>query len=196
MAKLNKKKVGVIAGGVAALAVIGVVATTLIVNGQSAPVTAAEPEGAATASDLIQFDLTSANVDGRPQIDPVPEAIAALEASGWQPAEAGKLTVVGSAYIPPLSFLAEDDNVTRLGSEADFAQLIADGLGALAAHQRLCPFLHLRQHALFLLDRGQCLLNDLGRRFFEMAFAGTAKVVRCLLQRQQGACLLHQRGVF
>ena len=33
MAKLNKKKVGVIAGGVAALAVIGVVATTLIVNG-------------------------------------------------------------------------------------------------------------------------------------------------------------------
>ena len=129
MAKLNKKKVGVIAGGVAALAVIGVVATTLIVNGQSAPVTAAEPEGAATASDLIQFDLTSANVDGRPQIDPVPEAIAALEASGWQPAEAGKLTVVGSAYIPPLSFLAEDDNVTRLGSEADFAQLIADGLG-------------------------------------------------------------------
>ena len=41
MAKLNKKKVGVIAGGVAALAVIGVVATTLLVNGQSAPVTAA-----------------------------------------------------------------------------------------------------------------------------------------------------------
>lgn len=75
------------------------------------------------------FDLTSANTEGRVRIDPVPEAVAALEASGFTPIEAGKLTVAASAYEAPLGFLAEDDNQTLLGVEPDIAQLVADGLG-------------------------------------------------------------------
>ncbi|MET0724837.1 MAG: ABC transporter substrate-binding protein [Leifsonia sp.] len=124
---VNKKKVGVIVGGVAVVAIVGGIIAAVAVNNIGSAAEAA-PAPAAT-SDAIRFDLTSANVDGRPQIDPVPEAVAALEASGFTPVNPGELTVVGSAYIPPLSFLAEDDNATLLGSEPDFAQLIADGLG-------------------------------------------------------------------
>lgn len=75
------------------------------------------------------FDLTSANAESRPRIDPIPEAVAALEASGFQPTEAGKLTVANGAFVPPISFLAEDDNQTLLGGDPDISQLVADGLG-------------------------------------------------------------------
>lgn len=76
------------------------------------------------------FDLTTGNLDTRPHIDPVPEAVAALEASGFTPAQAGKLTVaLGGAGSPPTSFFAEDDAQTIIGSDADFASLIAEGLG-------------------------------------------------------------------
>lgn len=75
------------------------------------------------------FDLTSKNAEGRPRIDPVPEAVAALEASGFTPVEAGKLTVANGAFTPPISFLAEDDNRTLLGADPDISQLVADGLG-------------------------------------------------------------------
>jgi polar amino acid transport system substrate-binding protein len=75
------------------------------------------------------FDLSSANAEGRPRIDPIPEAVAALEASGFEPIQEGKLTIAHSAYEPPLGFLAEDDNRTLLGIEPDIAQLVADGLG-------------------------------------------------------------------
>lgn len=91
-----------------------------------------EPSGsavAAPAADAPQFDLSSANADDRVRIDPVPEAVAALEASGFTPIQAGKFTVAHSAYEPPLGFLAEDDNRTLLGVEPDIAQLVADGLG-------------------------------------------------------------------
>lgn len=129
---INKKKLGVIVGGVAVVAIAGGVIAAVAVNANGA--NSAEAATASTAqpkaeTQAIQFDLTSKNVEGRPAIEAVPEAVAALKESGFQPVEAGKLTVVGSAYIPPLSFLAEDDNATRLGSEADFAQLIANGLG-------------------------------------------------------------------
>ena len=75
------------------------------------------------------FDLSTANLDDRPRIDPVPEAVEALEASGFEPIQPGKLTVASSAYEAPLAFLAEDDNRTLLGIEPDIAQLVADGLG-------------------------------------------------------------------
>lgn len=124
---VNKKKVGVIVGGVAVVAIVGgIIAAVAINNGGSTAEAAPAPT---PTSEAIKFDLTSKNVEGRPRIDPVPEAVAALKASGFKPITAGTLTVVGSAYIPPLGFLAEDDNSTLLGSEPDFGQLIADGLG-------------------------------------------------------------------
>lgn len=82
-----------------------------------------------TSATESPFDLTTANLDGRPRIDPIPEAVAALEASGFEPIEAGKFTVANGAFTPPLSFLAEDDNLTLLGTDPDISQLIADGLG-------------------------------------------------------------------
>lgn len=75
------------------------------------------------------IDLTSANVDSRVHIDPVDEAVAALEASGFEPINEGQLTVAINPYVAPLSFAAEDDPNLVLGSEADTAQLVADGLG-------------------------------------------------------------------
>ncbi|TFV98057.1 ABC transporter substrate-binding protein [Orlajensenia leifsoniae] len=124
----NKKKVGVIVGGVAVVAIVGGIIAAVAVNGAGGGSAEAAPAPTPTSTEL-EFDLTSKNVDGRPRIDPVPEAVAALKASGFEPVTAGSLTVVGSAYIPPLGFLAEDDNATLLGSEPDFGQLIADGLG-------------------------------------------------------------------
>jgi len=84
---------------------------------------------AAPASD-VGFDLTSANVDSRPHIEPIPEAVAALEASGFEPIQEGRLTVaLGGAGAPPTSFFAEDDARTIIGSDPDFASLVAEGLG-------------------------------------------------------------------
>lgn len=75
------------------------------------------------------FDLTTQNAKDRPRISPVPEAVAALAASGFTPTKSGALTVAHAPFTPPILFLAEDNNKTVLGSDADFAQLIADGLG-------------------------------------------------------------------
>lgn len=76
------------------------------------------------------FDLTTANLDTRPHIEAVPEAVAALKKSGFSPIQAGKLTAaLGGAGTPPTSFFAEDDAQTILGSDADLASLIAEGLG-------------------------------------------------------------------
>lgn len=76
------------------------------------------------------FDLTTGNLDTRPHIDPVDDAVAALEASGFEPIEAGKLTVaINGAGAPPTAFFAEDDAQTIIGSDSDFGSLIAEGLG-------------------------------------------------------------------
>lgn len=74
------------------------------------------------------FDLTTKNAENRPHQEPVQEAIDALEASGFTPINEGYLTVAISPYTAPLALAAEDDPNTIIGSEADFAQLIADGL--------------------------------------------------------------------
>ncbi|WP_125099424.1 transporter substrate-binding domain-containing protein [Leucobacter chromiireducens] len=92
----------------------------------AAPAPAAE----STAGAEAPFDLTTGNLDTRPHIEPVPEAVAALEESGFSPVQAGKLTIaLGGAGSPPTSFFAEDDAQTIIGSDADFASLIAEGLG-------------------------------------------------------------------
>lgn len=105
----------------------------LAIGGLAACSSAAPGDAAANIADTpaveSPFDLTSANADGRPRIDPIPEAVAALEASGFEPIVDGKLTVAHGAFVPPISFLAEDDNQTLLGGDPDIAQLIADGLG-------------------------------------------------------------------
>lgn len=103
--------------------------------GGLAACSSAAPGGEAAANTVdtpvveSPFDLTSANADGRPRIDPIPEAVAALKASGFEPIVDGTLTVAHGAFTPPISFLAEDDNQTLLGGDPDIAQLIADGLG-------------------------------------------------------------------
>jgi len=74
------------------------------------------------------LDLTSKNADDRPHQEPVQAAIDALEASDFTPINEGYLTVAISPYTAPLALAAEDDPNTIIGSEADFAQLIADGL--------------------------------------------------------------------
>ncbi|PJJ62317.1 ABC transporter substrate-binding protein [Compostimonas suwonensis] len=131
---INRRQLGVIIGGVVVLALVGGgigVAVAVANNGTASA--EATPDGS-TEEQLaasVEFDLTSKNVDGRPQLDPVPEAVAALKAGGFTPVEPGKLTVAQTVKggQPPLVFAASDDNTTPLGSEADFAQLIADGLG-------------------------------------------------------------------
>ena len=110
----------------AALSLVGLTACGAVVTEKDK---VSEGAGKTPAAQESPFDLTSANADERPHIDPVPEAVAALEASGFEPIQEGKLTVAHSAYEAPLGFLAEDDNQTLLGVEPDIASLVAEGLG-------------------------------------------------------------------
>lgn len=125
MPSTTTRRTGAVIAALGALALAGLTACSSATSG---------PPGAAAAGDSpasteSPFDLTSKNADERVRIDPVPEAVAALKASGFTPIQPGKLTVAHSAYEPPLGFLAEDDNRTLLGVEPDIAQLVADGLG-------------------------------------------------------------------
>jgi len=119
---LRKKTAAVIAAA-AALALVGggITAVALTAGG------AADASGTPRASgDAPAFNLT-ADQD-RVRLGAVPDAVAALEAGGFEPVEEGKLTVVTSPYAAPLSLYADDDT-TLIGNEVDLAQLIADGLG-------------------------------------------------------------------
>ncbi|WP_395242541.1 transporter substrate-binding domain-containing protein [Agromyces sp. MMS24-K17] len=127
---INKKQVGVIVAGVAALALVGGGIWWAV--GSSGDSAAADSEASGTEEQVAaatQFDLTSQNAADRPTIEPVAAAVEALEASGFQPIEAGKLTVAISPFAAPLGVLASDDDATVIGTEADFGSLIADGLG-------------------------------------------------------------------
>jgi len=118
---LRKKTVAVIAG-VAALALIGGGVTAIALNTGGDAEASGTEKSAATGT---EFNLT-ADQD-RVRLDAIPEAVAALEAGGFSPVEAGKLTVVTSPYAAPLGLYADDDT-TLIGNEVDLAQLIADGL--------------------------------------------------------------------
>lgn len=127
---INKKQVGVIVAGVAALALVGGGIAWAVGAGTSA---AAEAAASGSTEEQVQaasqFDLTSQNAEDRPTIEPVQAAVDALEASGFSPIEPGKLTVAISPWAAPLGVLASDDDETVIGTEADFGSLIADGLG-------------------------------------------------------------------
>ncbi|GAA1965693.1 ABC transporter substrate-binding protein [Agromyces allii] len=128
---INKKQAGVIVAGVAAVALIGGGITWAVLAGANNSAEAADG-GSKTTEEQVeastQFDLTSQNAADRPSIEPVEAAVAALKESGFEPIEAGKLTVAISPFAAPLGVLASDDDTTIIGSEADFGALIADGL--------------------------------------------------------------------
>ncbi|MCU1446221.1 transporter substrate-binding domain-containing protein [Cryobacterium sp.] len=115
-----KKKTAVLIGGVAAVALVAGGITAAVLSSNSAEATPA------AAGETLAFNLGPDQ--DRVRQDEVPEAVAAIEASGFAPIEAGKLTVVVSPYVAPLGLYADDDT-TLIGNETDIAQLIADGLG-------------------------------------------------------------------
>jgi len=124
---INKRQIGLLVATALVVVVAAGGVAYAITNIRESDQVSTEQQVAAA----VEFDLTSKNVEGRPHIGAVPEAVEALKASGFQPIEAGKLTVVGTAGSggAPLGLLASDDNQTRIGSEADFGALIAEGLG-------------------------------------------------------------------
>ena len=118
-----KKKTAAVIAAVAAVAIVGGGITAFALNTGGNADASGTPEA---KGDAPAFNLT-ADQD-RVHLDAVPEAVASLEAGGFQPVEAGKLTVVTSPFAAPLALYADDDT-TLIGNEVDLAQLIADGLG-------------------------------------------------------------------
>ena len=116
-----KKKTAVVIGGVAAIALVAGGVTAFAFANQ-----ATTPKAEADTTTTIEFNLGPDQ--DRIRLDAVPEAVESLKASGFEPIEAGKLTVVTSPYAAPLALYADDDT-TLIGNEVDLAQLIADGLG-------------------------------------------------------------------
>ncbi|WP_109208780.1 MULTISPECIES: ABC transporter substrate-binding protein [Microbacterium] len=108
---------------------VGVVAVAVIVGGviwgvnQNAPAEAATPEPDPTSANVTTDELQWVRLD-----EPVAEAVAALEASGFEPIEPGKLTVAHSAYVPPLGYIPEGETLPA-GTEPNIGALIADALG-------------------------------------------------------------------
>lgn len=122
---ISKKQIGIIVGGVAVVALVGVGIGVLVNNLGSGDQAGSAEENVAAA---LSFDLTSQNAKDRPRLDAVDEAIASFDESGFQPIEAGKLTVAVTVGSAPLGITASDDNTTPLGLAADIGQLLADGL--------------------------------------------------------------------
>lgn len=121
------KKQGVALGvGIVAVAAVvgGVVAA---VNLGGAPVDAAPAAGSTPAAEknVASGDITWVHTE------PVPEAVAALEASGFEPIEAGKLAVAIGSFVPPLSYQPEGTSAATdvAGTEPNIGSLIAEGLG-------------------------------------------------------------------
>ncbi|WGW10823.1 ABC transporter substrate-binding protein [Saxibacter everestensis] len=117
---LRKKTVAAIVGATTAVLIAIAVITVVNIAGNRS-------EASDATSTAVRFNLTKDQ--NRIRLDQVPAAVDALKASGFEPVEAGRLTVVTSTDgSPPLNFYA-DDNTTVIGNEPDIAQLIADGLG-------------------------------------------------------------------
>lgn len=124
MALSKKQGVAVGVGVVAVAAIVGGVFAAVTLTGASAeaaPASSAKPtEGNVTTDEVTWFHT-----------DPVPEAVAALEASGFEPIEAGKLTVAIGAFVPPLSYQLDGTSAPAdvAGTEPNVGSLIAEGLG-------------------------------------------------------------------
>lgn len=123
------KKQGIVVG-------VGVAAIAAVVGGIAIAANAASGTPEATATDTAAAPSSSDSAAANPETgeivwihtDPIPEAVAALEASGFQPIQPGKLTVASSAYLPPLSYIPEGETEVA-GTEPNIGSLIAEGLG-------------------------------------------------------------------
>ncbi|MEV7756585.1 ABC transporter substrate-binding protein [Microbacterium sp. NPDC089180] len=119
------KKQGIALGVIAAalVAVVGVGVTI----GLTRPV---EAEAAAAPTATAGANPVTGDI---PRITgtAVPEAVAALKASGFTPIEPGKLTVAVGAFVPPLSYQPEGTTAATdvAGTEPNIGELIAEGLG-------------------------------------------------------------------
>lgn len=116
---VSKKQVGVIVAGVAVVAIVGGVIAGVVAN---------QPKSADAASGDTTKNASAEKILPVVTHDEVPEAIAALKASGFTPVEPGKLTVATSVYLPPLGYQPEGSKEPA-GTEPNFGKLIADGLG-------------------------------------------------------------------
>jgi len=112
------KKQGIALGVIAAalVAVVGV-GVTIGLNRPADAVAAPEPSASATNTPTEWVHT-----------DAVPDAVAALKASGFTPIEPGKLTVAVGAFTPPLSYVPERETLPS-GTEPNIGSLIAEGLG-------------------------------------------------------------------
>lgn len=112
---------------------VGVIAVAAIVGGVFAAVNLSS--GAAEAAPAASPTASKANTTTDEitwfHTDPVPEAVEALQESGFQPIEAGKLTVAIGAFVPPLSYQPEGTSAATdvAGTEPNIGSLIAEGLG-------------------------------------------------------------------
>lgn len=114
---LSKKQgiaIGVIAAAVVAVVGVG---TAIGLNRPAEAVAAPEPSASASTGE-IEWVHT----------DAVPDAVAALKASGFQPIEPGKLTVAVGAFVPPLSYVPDGETLPA-GTEPNIGSLIAESLG-------------------------------------------------------------------
>ena len=112
---LSKKQsiaIGVIAAAVVAVVGVGVALGT---NRPAEAAAAPEPSASAPAVEWVHTD-------------PIPDAVAALEASGFTPIEPGKLTVAVGAFVPPLSYVPDGETLPA-GTEPNIGSLIAESLG-------------------------------------------------------------------
>jgi polar amino acid transport system substrate-binding protein len=116
------KKQG-IAIGVSVVAVAAIAGGIVWGVSQNAPAEAAAPAPSASSANVATDDIQWVRLD-----EPVAEAVEALEASGFEPVEPGKLTVAHSAYVPPLGYIPEGETQAA-GTEPNIGALIADALG-------------------------------------------------------------------
>ena len=109
---------------------VGVVAVAAIVGGIVWAVNLNQPAEAAAPApeESSEANVTTDEIEWIRLDEPVAEAVEALEASGFEPIEPGKLTIAQSAYLPPLGYIPEGDTAAA-GTEPNIGALVADALG-------------------------------------------------------------------
>lgn len=107
---------------------VGVVTVAAIVGGVTAFTVTRPAERTAAPAATNAANVTTDEIDWVHLDAPVADAVAALEASGFEPVEDGKLTVALSAYLPPLGYIPEGETEAA-GTEPNIGSLIAEALG-------------------------------------------------------------------
>ncbi|WP_439591719.1 ABC transporter substrate-binding protein [Microbacterium sp.] len=126
MAISKKQGVALGVGIVAVAAIVGGVFAVVNLNAGSAEAAPGGDETPAAEANTTTDEIERFHLDG-----PIPEAVEALEASGFEPIEAGKLTVAIGAFVPPLSYQPDGTSAPGdvAGTEPNLGSLIAEGLG-------------------------------------------------------------------